>query len=194
MLRTFLRLFLALHAVVGAFGSSTSAMQYHKREMGNGHFIIFMYGAIVPGDTRQLLKVINHTPSGDIFGFALHSPGGDIDEAYRLALYIRSVHGLTIIGDRNICAAACFLPFSVGRIKLVHPESKIIVHGTGSADGLDNVAALNATNKIAGYARKLGVPETIIRKMVMQAPGEVEPLSRADLVSMGAEFPADAGR
>ncbi len=166
-------------------------MEYRTRDMGNGSSIIFLYGPISEGDTQKLSRLISDIPPNRIFGFVFHSPGGDIDEAYRMALFLRSIHALTMIGVRNVCAAACFLPFSVGRIKLVHQTGKVIVHGTSSGDGLDNLAALEATNKIARYAGQLGVPQSIVRKMVVMPPGRVDALSRADLLSMGAEFPAD---
>jgi hypothetical protein len=168
-----------------------AAMEYRKMETGNGSSIVLQYGPIVEGDTLKLSRFISDMPSARIFGFALHSPGGDIDEAYRMALFLRGIHALTIVGVHNICAAACFLPFSVGRIKLVYTTSKIIVHGTASPDGLDNIAALEATNKIVRYASQLGVPQSIIRKMVVMPPGRIEPLSRSNLLAIGAEFPAD---
>jgi hypothetical protein len=170
-----------------------TAMEYSRKELGSTSLIVLMYGPIIEGDTNKLAAYLNGLPKKvSIFGFALHSPGGDIDEANKLAQFLRRIHALTIVGDGNICASACFLPFAAGRIKLVHPGSKVVVQGTASPDGLDNLAALAATNKMARYASELGVPGTITRKIVVIPTGRVEFLSRADLLSMGAEFPHDS--
>lgn len=186
--------FLLRSLVCGALlcvAMTAHCMEYHKQPFGNDGSIIFLYGAINDGDTQKLAQLVHPIPSDRIFTFVFHSPGGNVDEAYRMALFLRSINARTMIGDKSICAAACILPFYVGRIKIVHPGAKIIVHGTASAQGLDNVAALDSMNKIALYARELGIPQSIIRKMVVMPQGAIEPLSRADILAMGAEIPPE---
>jgi hypothetical protein len=129
-----------------------------------------------------------------LFGFALNSPGGLISEAETIAKMIHSISGArTIVGDENICASACFLIFAAGQRKMVHYRAKVVVHATSSGEQLENIAALAATTAMARDAAELGVPASIVGKIVATPPGRMDVLSRADLMSMGAVIVDEKG-
>jgi hypothetical protein len=171
-------------------GRHAFAMEYQVIPAGGKEIIIGMDGPIVEGDAQKFLVFIKHIPQANsllLFGFALHSPGGLITEAETITKMIRSIHGSrTIVGDGNICASACFLIFAAGQKKMVHYRGKIMVHATSSDEQLENIAALAATTAMARDAAELGVPASVIAKIVVTPPGRVNILSRADLMSMGA--------
>jgi hypothetical protein len=192
-------LFVSIYAVflmITDVSAPAIAMDYSLVSVGRNIDVIRMSGAIVEGDAGKLFHFLeNKLPAGDpnglIGGFALDSPGGNILEAEAIARYIHKLQTLTVVGDGDVCASACFLLFAAGKGKLVHPSAKIAVHSTSSANGLETPSALAATTAMARDAVELGVPKAIIGKIVATPPGKIEFLSRADLLSMDAEFSAD---
>jgi len=156
--------------------------------------VITMSGPIGQGDAAKFIAFMNSMPSTDrVFGFMLHSSGGYIDEAETIAKFLRKRHALTMVGDGNICASACFLVFAAGGIKSAHPRSKIIVQANSSTTGgLDNLSLLAATTAMARAAAELGVPEAIVRRISILPPGQqVVPLSQDELRSMGVDIVHD---
>jgi hypothetical protein len=172
-------------------------MEYQAVPIGGGEVVIGLSGPVVAGDAQRLLAFMKGAPQAAtilFFGFALNSRGGVIDEAETIAKMIHSIKGArTIVGDGNICASACFLIFAAGERKMVHYRGKVIVHATSSGEELEIIAALAATTAMARDAAELGVPASIIGKIVVTPPGRAEVLSRADLMSMGAVIVDEKG-
>jgi hypothetical protein len=150
--------------LLGMMMNSGEAMDYRAVPLGNSDIVILMSGPIRRGDLDKLHAFIRNRTKDvhGLYGFALNSPGGDLLEAEAISQFIRKVNALTIVGDGDLCASACFLLFAA------------------------------ATTAMARDAATLGVPPAIIGKMVTMPARGVDFLSRQDLASMDASFTSDA--
>lgn len=81
------------------------------------------------------------------------------------------------------CSSACFLIFAAGSRLFVRPDALIGVHSV-SENGEETVNSMARTTAMARDLHDLGVPETIIGKLVQTPPGRATWLTPADLASM----------
>ncbi|MBR1143772.1 hypothetical protein [Bradyrhizobium sp. AUGA SZCCT0431] len=111
----------------------------------------------------------------------LHSDGGNLREGVLLAAVVKSAKISTNVGRDATCASACFLVFAAGEAKHANYRARIGVHGAADK----GTASRSATKSMASVAEELGVPSSIIRRMVITPPGEMVWLNLVDLQSMG---------
>jgi hypothetical protein len=91
----------------------------------------------------------------------------------------------SVIGNSE-CASACFIIFAAGSEKYVNYSASVGVHGASDESGQETTASGAATVTEARIAKELGVPSSIIGKMVVTPPDQMVWLSPDDLRSMGA--------
>jgi len=145
---------------------------------------ISISGNITPGDADLLkARIKEANDSGKLVtSLWLNSDGGNLLEAVRIADAVKFAKMTTNVGRSATCASACFLIFAAGEAKYANNSARIGVHGASDKDVRSSRAA---TTSMADIAKVLDVPPSIIRRMVITPPGEVEWLSLADLRSMG---------
>ena len=115
----------------------------------------------------------------------LNSPGGSILEGVKLADIIRFGKIATSVIGNSQCASACFIVFAAGSEKNASYTASVGVHGVSDKSGQETVEAGAATVTIARIAKELGVPPSIIGKMVVTPPEQMVWLTPDDLRSMG---------
>ncbi len=126
-----------------------------------------MTGPIHAGDDARFRLFLLDSPSDQrIAAFAPDSGGGNLLEAERMAARLRSGGANVVVRDRTICASACFLLFAAGKHRFAYPAAYIGVHSAASSDGSEDENALAATTLMARDAAELGVPASIIGKLV----------------------------
>jgi Sel1 repeat len=145
-------------------------------------------GEIADGDAdalEALIKSLND--GGRLFsGVRLNSPGGSLLEAVKLAELIRRAKISTIVAIGSKCASACFVAFAAGTEKFVSYSGFVGVHGASDKLDHETVESGAATVSMARIVKELGVPASIIGKMVVTPPEELVWLTPDDLRSMGA--------
>ena len=148
--------------------------------------LIVATGEIRPGDDEKLHRFVGALPgTAKLIGIVLSSPGGNLLEGVRLAASIRSTG--TATGVSGECASACFLVFAAGHGKIVFRGARVGVH-SASFDGSETAMTQAITTRMAREAAELGVPPSIIGKMVTTPPDRMSWLSREELSSMGVTF------
>jgi hypothetical protein len=100
-----------------------------------------------------------------------------------MATLIRAASVNVRVENGDICASACFLLFAAGVSRSAGKHSYIGVH-SASISGTESASTLAVTTLIAREAADLGVPSSIIGKLVTTAPGEITWLDAGDLESM----------
>src|SRR5258707_15226664 len=147
---------------------------------------ISISGNIAPGDIDALRASIKAANDAGklVTSLRLNSEGGNLLEAVRLADAVRFAKVSTNVGQSATCASACFLIFAAGETKYANYRARIGVHGAAEY-GVESRAS---TRAMARAAEELGVPSSIIRRMVNTPPSEVECLSLNDLRSMGTDI------
>jgi hypothetical protein len=119
-----------------------------------------------------------------IIGLDLYSPGGSLLEGARIAMLTRQKRLSTFVAKE--CDSACAFIFLLGRKRYVSGEAKIGVHAVGSDYGSEDNGTLRDTIYFARLSAKLGIPSSIIGKMVTTPPGKITFLDQRDLSALKA--------
>jgi hypothetical protein len=153
----------------------------------DGNVTVSLNGEITDGDS-DALKTIIQTANDDGHFVALvrlNSPGGSVLEGVKIAEIIQFGKISTSVIGKSICASACFVVFAAGSEKYVNYTASVGVHGASNQSGEETVQSSAATVTMARIVKELGVPPSIIGKMVITPPDEVVWLTPDDLRSMG---------
>jgi hypothetical protein len=153
-----------------------------------GKSVLVLSGEITSGDTERLLAEVK-TAMNDrrvIAGMQLSSPGGNVEEGFKLARVVRNAKIATIVADGAMCASACFIVFAAGSEKFAGYAARVGVHGAASDRSQHETDQSRAATIImARVVKELGVPPGIIGQMVVTPPDQMVWLSPEDLLSMG---------
>src|SRR5271165_3465361 len=162
-----------------------TAMQFEVVDVSATEVMIGGRGPIVRGDAGRLEKALaSAPPTKRLLGVALDSPGGTVVDGAELARIIRDKGLAVVVPSNSKCASACFLLLAAAPRRLAANDALIGVHGAND-DGQDTEVAMAMTTAMARAAAELGVPTTVIDKMVATPPSRIEWLTHEDLRSMG---------
>jgi hypothetical protein len=170
--------------------SSVHAATLSLHAIDSATALVLVDGHITPGDAHSLQAYIesSRTSTLKLAMVSFNSPGGDLEEGYKLATVIKRARLATEVEAEKICASACFFAFAAGTTKWTAPSARVGVHGAADANGVQSGTAASATIVMARWAAKeLGIPSDIIGKMVTTPPSDIIWLSHAELSSMGAQ-------
>jgi hypothetical protein len=146
---------------------------------------ILIDGEIRDGDDARLQASIANArrrfPDHRLRAIGLSSPGGQVAAARAMAGQIRELGLVTVVPESRTCASACVLLFAAGSIKIASTGSRIGVHGVSIA-GHQNVTALAITTDMAKLYADFGVPASVIGRMVVTEPHEMQWLSGNDVM------------
>lgn len=173
-------------AVILAQPTIASAAEIKSGMLKDGRVVITISGDIQIGDTdvfKAAIKTANDTGKL-VNSIRLNSPGGNLLEGVKLAEVVKFAKMATNVGHNATCASACFLLFAAGEAKYANYTAQIGVHGA-SEKGAESSVSGTATISMARVAKDLGVPSSIIGRMVVTPPSDMVWLSPGDLQSMG---------
>lgn len=153
----------------------------------NGQTVIVGSGDIRGGDAERLVVQLLVSPRGKKVVLALRSRGGNVVASESLASVVHRHRLPVVIEPGATCASACFLVFAASPHKAFFSDSRIGVH-SASLDSRETLGTMAATTVMARSASDLGVPVSIIGKMVTTAPGDMAWLGIEELLSMGGEL------
>lgn len=183
MQQSYLRPFAAA-ALVGLGMLPANAATIMATTSKEGKDVITLSGEIVEGDSdrlRELVKTANDA-GRVVSGLRLNSPGGSLLEGAKLADLIRYGKMASVVANGAKCASACFVAFAAGSEKYVSHNAWVGVHGA-SVNGRQSG---DGTVGMAKVVKELGVPASIIGKMVVTAPDDIVWLTPDELRAMGA--------
>ena len=166
--------------VVSALG-----MQFRPVPVSSTEVVLDGRGPIVPGDTERLMSALSAASRAGraALALALDSGGGNVAEARQMVAVIQARRLPVVIPPDSQCASACFLLLAASSRRFAAPDALIGVH-SASQNGAETDTSLAVTTLMARDAAELGVPASIIGKMVETTPGRVEWLDPGDLVLM----------
>ena len=172
--------FAIAHSV--AYASSITGTATKK-----GKVIVSLDGDIAEGDADKLSTIIKsaNAPGHRVSSIRLNSPGGVIAAGVKLASIVRYGKIAAVVPNGDKCASACFIVFAAGDPKYVSYNASVGVHGASDETGRETVEAGAATVSMARVVKDLGVPPSIIGKMVVTPPDQIVWLTPEDLRSMG---------
>ncbi len=160
------------------------------------HGAAFAEGTITPGTADAFTEFLDEERSAGIKEIVLHSPGGSVNEATKMARTIRDQGLDTRILPDGYCASSCPLVFAAGVKRFADKTSWIGVHqifalttAFGSlADGMEQaqVVSAEAQDMLAGFGvdplvwtRAMSTPK---EKLYLFTPEELKELKLATKV------------
>ncbi|WP_156640063.1 ATP-dependent Clp protease proteolytic subunit [Bosea sp. PAMC 26642] len=176
-----------LAMTLASASASVQAATLKSLTTKEGRDVIILEGEIAVGDTDSLQRLIKaaNDAGRTVSGIRLSSPGGDLAEGTKLADAVKFAKIASVVASTKKCASACFLIFAAGNEKFASYTSEVGVHGASDQNGKETVGSNAATVTMARIARELGVPHSIIGKMVVTPPTEMVWLTLEDFRSMG---------
>jgi hypothetical protein len=156
----------------------------------DGKTRIDLVGEIIPGDADTLKSVIQKANDANrmVVTIRLNSKGGNLVEGAVIADIVRKGKIATSVLGNSLCASACFIIFAAGNEKYAHYTAQIGVHGASDENGQETVQSSAATVGMARIVKELGVPASIVGKMVVTPPDQMVWLSVDDLRSMDTKM------
>jgi hypothetical protein len=154
-----------------------------------GRIVIHLSGMIGTGDTEAFLRALSQAKAAGMLieGVRLDSSGGKLGEGAKLAALIKSGKFPTVVESGAICASACFLAFAAGEPRFAGPDARIGVHKASSTGGIETKQTNAATVLMAHLAKELGVPTSIVNRMMTTPPTQIAWLDPNDLRAMGVK-------
>lgn len=154
------------------------------------HESILLQGEIIPGDYDRLRQVIRKDQERfwRSTGFVLASPGGDIQEALRIARLVKGTYSGVWVGKQGSCVSACFFIFTAA-VQRTAGDGTIGVHRPYVHPARLSSVSVREAEILQRQALKLArayledqdVPTNLIDKMFQQASTDVYWLSRAEV-------------
>ena len=168
----------------GLVAGAASAAYVRSTTSSEGKEVVFLDGTIEEGDSRDLNSIIKKANSENrlVSAIRLNSPGGSLGEGAKIAAIVQYGKIATVVPAGAKCASACFLVFAAGPEKYASYTANVGVHG--ASDRSDQEEG-DATVSMGRVAKQLGVPESIIGKMVITPPDQIVWLSPNELRAMG---------
>lgn len=185
----FLIAFLSLRSVF-ASEITYSFINPISGEKSSGSFLM-LRGEIRSGDYNYLLDVLLKQPYPFLTNrtLVLSTPGGDVEEAMKIARFVKGVYGHVVVGRATgTCASSGFLIFASGAIRDALPRTvgihrpyvdprRLTSLSPNQAVALQN----DAFRRARSYLQELQIPTNLIDTMFQRASSEVYWLSRAEL-------------
>ena len=158
----------------------------------SGATVLTISGPIAVGDHLKLAAALHraagmsNSEGGVVF---LDSPGGSVSEAALIAVTFQNSDIPVAVRRGGRCASACFLIVASSKNKWASPYARIGVHS--AADGQSGVETMKAkavTTELARACARVGVPSSIIGRMVTTPPDQMAWLSPAEISLMGVHL------
>ena len=141
---------------------------------------ISVSGQIVAGDYKRLATFVMRNPSRlNSFlegALVLNSPGGNVDEAMKIANLLDRSFAATSVLRGTTCASSCFLLWAAGASRSL--SGTLGVHRlslrSSSADIRDTEHVVRpAAQAIEAFLSRVGIPRRIVDKMTETAPSDL---------------------
>lgn len=177
-------------AVAVCGGAPVSAATIKTHASKNGGVTITLSGPITFGDSDTFTRELQQaTDAGKaVETVQLDSGGGRLVEGVKLATAIKDAGISTSVGPGDVCASACFLIFAAGATKFLGDGARVGVHKASDKDGRETTSSGAATESMAHFAKELGVPASIIARMVRTPSKQIVWLDSQDLKAMGVSL------
>jgi hypothetical protein len=177
-------------AVAVSWGAPVSSAVIKSHPGKNGGVIITLSGPIIFGDSDTFTREVQQANAAgkSVEIVQLDSGGGRLVEGVKLATAIKEAGISTSVGPGAVCASACFLIFAAGDPKFVGDGARVGVHKASDKDGRETTSSGAATESMAHFAKELGVPASIIGRMVRTPSKQIVWLDSQDLKAMGVSL------
>ena len=172
-----------------------------------GRFDVHVTGALSQGDSERIVaEIVAIQPISREnyvlpYMLTIDSPGGDINEALRMAQLVRAAHMDVVVPKQATCASACFFVYLAGQSRAASGADEIRAEGAARSLGAvgihrpyyrKNVGGPTAAVKqeelmsaVVDVLKKERVPQALVEEMMARPSSDLYWLDARDLRMLG---------
>jgi len=164
--------------VLIALVQPASAFQI-RRVVRDSGIVLRLRGDVTAGDYRRLKTILQN---GAVVGLEIRSGGGSLEEGLDIARVVRD-KGLVVYASRE-CDSVCAFIFFAAKERYIGRRCKIGVHSVSNNRGTEDGDSVRTTVHTSRLLVGLGVPHSVIGKIVATPPAKITFLDNRDLVEL----------
>ena len=156
------------------------AVAFQIRRVGTDSGVILrLRGDVRVGDYRRLNTILQNRP---VVGLEIRSGGGSFEEGLDIARVVRE-KGLVVYAAKE-CDSACAFIFFAAKEQYIGPGCKIGVHSISNDRGKEDGDSVRTTVHMSRLLVGLGVPHSVVGKIVATPPAKMTFLDNRDLAGL----------
>jgi hypothetical protein len=181
-----LKFIFAIFAGLILLPTKASAIDIQPIGTESSEIAMVLAGEIEPGDDEKLSEYFQAAQNQKLpISFVnLNSPGGLVSVGAGMARLIRNQQLKTRVKAGSTCASSCFMLFAAGKERYAEPGARIGVHSAVHQRLGETRDAKSTTIDMVRFLSELGVPPSIVGKVVTTKPDQITWLTTEDLRSM----------
>jgi hypothetical protein len=141
--------------------------------------VLRLRGDVRDGDSGRLKWILQNAP---VVGLDIRSGGGSLEDGVEIARIVRD-KGLVVYASRE-CDSVCALVFFAAKERYLARRSKIGVHSVSNQRGKEDADTARSTVMMSRLLAGLGVPHSIIGKIVATPPARIAFLNNHELAGL----------
>lgn len=169
---------LALLLVLISFLQPANAFEIKRMQTGSG-LVLKLRGDVRDGDYGRLKSALQNEP---VVGLEITSGGGSLEDGVEIARIVRD-KGLVIYVSRE-CDSACAFIFLAAKQRYMGRRCKIGVHSVSNEHEREDADSARITIRLSRLLVGLGVPHSVIGKIVATPPAKITFLDNRDLARL----------
>jgi hypothetical protein len=150
-----------------------------RRVVTDSGVVLKLRGDVTTGDYRRLKIVLQN---GSVVGLDIRSNGGSLEAGLDIARVVRE-RGLAVYASTK-CNSVCAFIFFAAKERYMGRRCKIGVHAISNDRGKEDGDSVRVTVQMSRLLVKLGVPHSIIGKIVATPPTKITFLDNRDLAEL----------
>ncbi len=190
-------IYFSLAILFGLFSSFTKAGGFSFVKITGDYHDILYSGKIESGDADKLLGLMILNQRNSYRSVVLNSPGGDVEEAIKVADLIKQLALTTKVANQGVCASACFFVWLSGDQRLAGVSGKHIgrigLHRPYQSNPSNNKSSIDKQiviqQIVSKYMQEQLVPTRLIDAMMNKPSNDLYWLKMADLDEIGEYQP-----
>ena len=164
--------------VLVALVQPASAFQIRRVGTGSG-VVLKLHGDVRAGDFGRLKMILQ---SGSVAGLEIRSGGGSLQDGFDIARVVRD-KGLIVYASRE-CDSVCAFILFAAKQRYIGRRGKIGVHSVANHRGKEDADTARLTVQLSRLLVGLGVPHSVIGKLVATPPAKITFLDNRDLAAL----------
>jgi hypothetical protein len=169
---------LAAPLALAALIQPASAVQI-RRVVTGSEVVLRLRGDVMDGDYRRLKDVLQDS---SVVGLEISSSGGSFEAGLDIARVVRD-RGLIVYASKE-CDSVCAVIFFAAKERFLGRGCKIGVHSVSNDRGKEDADSASVTVQISRFLVGLGVPHSVIGKIVATPPAKITFLDNRDLAGL----------
>jgi hypothetical protein len=150
-----------------------------RRVVTDSGIVLRLRGHVTAGDYRRLKSAFQN---GSVVGLDIRSDGGSLEAGLDIAHVVRE-RGLAVYASKK-CNSVCAFILFAAKERYIGRRGKIGVHSVSNDRGKEDGDSVRVTVQVSRLLVRLGVPHSIIGKIVATPPAKITYLDNRDLAEL----------